>query len=660
MTLDGGGTFLVIHDVQPEDEAEYRCRVHFRLSPTWTQRLLLVVEEEVDGIEMEDGSGRAVGGRVGPLEEGANLTLTCQGFHGASKVVSFSWFLDGEELDTSWASAGEGVVVNQLKVAGVEQRHRDARVTCRLVTVDEGQADQLAANITDRTAVIAMFYVPDARIVAEGGRATGGGGRELKEGDGVTLLCSVHADPPVYNITWLHNGRVVGVGGRRWMRDNASLVVSPVDREDAGLYTCLASNREGDGHSNAVHVRVLHPPYCEGPAHRHRFVAINTSVTLRCQVEANPTDVTFTWKIGISTPQSQPEGGGNAAPATVQHPPGDPPSEAVPVSSFLPPAESWEPSQHYVWEVQSDEGSAASEVEHDVDAEHPDRSSVTLTPAASTVVGCYAKNRVGHIRVPCTYTITVVEPPRPLHDCGVTMVGVTRMVVKCEDPIHAHDDSAHNGQVEHSPSLSFVRSPEASTKANLEVWSEGILLVNMSDSRPVFNLHGLPPSANLSLVLYTATPHARSSPLYLDARTLPRPVFYAPAPPPTHPPPEPGPETEWAHDGLGWKMGAAVGGVGVVVLVLVAAGMRAWARRRAAATPSADGSLTPSQDQILHEPSIETQALEESLSDIPGLLSCESTTSTHTTPTHLNLHERFPQMRPYEDTMVGGPWFEVK
>lgn len=47
--------------------------------------------------------------------------------------------------------------------------------------------------------------VPDARIVAEGGRATGGGGRELKEGDGVTLLCSVHADPPVYNITWLHN-----------------------------------------------------------------------------------------------------------------------------------------------------------------------------------------------------------------------------------------------------------------------------------------------------------------------------------------------------------------------------------------------------------------------------------------------------------------------
>lgn len=94
-------------------------------------------------------------------------------------MVSFSWFLDGEELDTSWASAGEGVVVNQLKVAGVEQRHRDARVTCRLVTVDEGQADQLAANITDRTAVIAMFCecarVPGAALPLASGPASHSG-----------------------------------------------------------------------------------------------------------------------------------------------------------------------------------------------------------------------------------------------------------------------------------------------------------------------------------------------------------------------------------------------------------------------------------------------------------------------------------------------------
>ncbi|XP_047477387.1 uncharacterized protein LOC125031011 [Penaeus chinensis] len=43
MRLEEGGTSLVVEDVHKEDVAEYRCRVHYRLSPTWTQRLLLTV-----------------------------------------------------------------------------------------------------------------------------------------------------------------------------------------------------------------------------------------------------------------------------------------------------------------------------------------------------------------------------------------------------------------------------------------------------------------------------------------------------------------------------------------------------------------------------------------------------------------------------------------
>ena len=46
----------------------------------------------------------------------------------------------------------------------------------------------------------------------------------------------------------LNNSRL-GQGG-------ASLLVSPVRREAEGLYTCLASNTEGDGHSNAIMIRV--------------------------------------------------------------------------------------------------------------------------------------------------------------------------------------------------------------------------------------------------------------------------------------------------------------------------------------------------------------------------------------------------------------------
>lgn len=38
----------------------------------------------------------------------------------------------------------------------------------------------------------------------DGGREEEGG-HEVTEGDGVTFKCVVSADPPAYNITWLHN-----------------------------------------------------------------------------------------------------------------------------------------------------------------------------------------------------------------------------------------------------------------------------------------------------------------------------------------------------------------------------------------------------------------------------------------------------------------------
>lgn len=59
-----------------------------------------------------------------------------------------------------------------------------------------------------------------------------------------------------------------------------------------------------------------------------------------------------------------------------------------------------------------------------------------------------------------------------------------------------------------------------------QVWSEGTLLANVSENRPAFLVRGLPPAAPLRLVLYSATPHARSTPVVKYARTLPRPPLH--------------------------------------------------------------------------------------------------------------------------------------
>ncbi|KAK8375881.1 hypothetical protein O3P69_008555 [Scylla paramamosain] len=404
--------------------------------------------------------------------------------------------------------------------------------------------------------------VPEANLRVEGGRGGAGATVEVAEGDSVTFLCRVTADPPAYNITWLHNGRVVGVGGRRWRRDRASLVVSPVERTDAGLYTCLASNREGDGHSNAVRLRVTHPPYCarpQGAAPRHVVVAANTSVSLRCLMEAVPSDVSFMWRVGPPLPPRSFSGE-----LTV------PPAPAAPG------------------------GRQCRSTDH---AKHPGRRLSGRRmgrPLEGGVEAAGVRNSAGHTRVPCRYTLTVVEPPKALTSCNVTLLDVTRMEVKVsgsrsrpDAPARPRGRRRRGGGGSGPPS----RPPRLPQPQLRQVWSGNTLVANVSAGRPQFSVRGLPPDTELRLVIYTATPHARSRPLRLHARTLPRKVAHFTVPPPTsrpthtRPPPAadvPTPPSHGPLDALAWEVAGGVGGACVALLLVagVLGAARVWRRRR--------------------------------------------------------------------------------
>lgn len=80
------------------------------------------------------------------------------------------------------------------------------------------------------------------------------------ENGNVTIKCNPEAAPkPKY--VWKKNGNVLGSGGHRRILDNGNLIISPVSRDDEGLYTCTASNELGMDES---HGRLIILRKCNG------------------------------------------------------------------------------------------------------------------------------------------------------------------------------------------------------------------------------------------------------------------------------------------------------------------------------------------------------------------------------------------------------------
>lgn len=64
------------------------------------------------------------------------------------------------------------------------------------------------------------------------------------EGGNVTIKCHPEAAPRP-KFVWKKDGNIIGSGGHRRIFDNGNLYISPVSRDDEGLYICTASNELG-------------------------------------------------------------------------------------------------------------------------------------------------------------------------------------------------------------------------------------------------------------------------------------------------------------------------------------------------------------------------------------------------------------------------------
>ncbi|KAK4309947.1 hypothetical protein Pmani_018451 [Petrolisthes manimaculis] len=196
----------------------------------------------------------------------------------------------------------------------INQRHPDKSTTqdtLQLLTsaADDGgllECRASAPTLPHLTAAdstrLSVHYVPEATISIQG-VGVGGGGGVRTAGQSTTLTCSARANPPAYNFTFLLNGRPLHRANV--VSSNDSLTLLQLGHRDAGLYTCLASNSEGDGQSNAVPLHIDYPPVCAWEGAKEVVAWVGERVELECLVKASPPSVTFAWNSVTFTPNME-------------------------------------------------------------------------------------------------------------------------------------------------------------------------------------------------------------------------------------------------------------------------------------------------------------------------------------------------------------------
>lgn len=98
---------------------------------------------------------------------------------------------------------------------------------------------------------------------------------QAQEGNDIYLTCSLEANPrPVKPILWRFNGRPLQAlaqltasglpeqAAPMIVMSNQSLVLRKVNRNQAGAYSCEASNQHGSNSSRPLEVDIRHAPVC--------------------------------------------------------------------------------------------------------------------------------------------------------------------------------------------------------------------------------------------------------------------------------------------------------------------------------------------------------------------------------------------------------------
>ncbi|CAL1260781.1 unnamed protein product [Larinioides sclopetarius] len=303
-----------------------------------------------------------------PLKVGEEVELHCE-TSGSRPPAKTSWWIDNVKIQSGRESIPKLMDVTTSKL-NIRPTIDDNGKT---VACKAENKDLVHPPIQD-TWPLNIYFPPEVSLHLGANIKYS----TIKEGNDVYMECTIRANPPISELTWLfENRQFFSNASAGVIISNQSLVLQKVKKEHRGRYRCIASNSEGEGESEDLFLEVRYAPTCK-PNQKDLFaVAREEEVNITCEVDSDPQDVTFRWTLNNSVENT---------------------------------------------ELHSFESSGAMSV-------------LTFTPKNTMSYGaiqCLGRNTVGEQKEPCVMRVMLAGPPEPVQNCAVVNQSHSWLQVECE------------------------------------------------------------------------------------------------------------------------------------------------------------------------------------------------------------------------------------
>ncbi|KAK9889197.1 hypothetical protein WA026_004476 [Henosepilachna vigintioctopunctata] len=263
---------LIIPHVHVEDQGEYICRAYNDRASIANSVILDIQAEPNFTIPLKDKH----------IDNRGQLVWTCEAF--GIPDVNYTWWKNGRQLVLGYLPQEDrgriNIQDNVLTISPVIEDRDAGMYQCRAANTLKIRYSSAQLRVLSFKPSFKKHPVESETYAAEQGN--------------VTIKCNPEAAPKPKFI-WKKDGNVLGSGGHRRILENGNLIISPVSRDDEGIYTCTASNPLGMDESKGRLIVLRGPQLIRGLEPKI-ITALRSSFTLDCEAYTEEMlDMAFIW-----------------------------------------------------------------------------------------------------------------------------------------------------------------------------------------------------------------------------------------------------------------------------------------------------------------------------------------------------------------------------